>query len=94
MKKIIEEISHIFDGEKARLHTKEISSFYRSPGSTGYNNAFDYVHNQMNDIPFDKISVDTFPLTERNGYAPAWEPIKTAVKRFERARLRRIKFGR
>ena len=79
MKKIIEEISQLFDGEKARLHTKEISSFYRSPGSTGYNNAFDYVHNQMNDIPFDKISVDTFPLTERSGYAPAWEPIKTEV---------------
>ena len=33
----------------------------------------------MNDIPFDKISVDTFPLTERSGYAPAWEPIKTEV---------------
>ena len=47
MKKIIEEISQFFDGEKARLHTKEISSYYRSPGSTGYNNAFDYVHNQM-----------------------------------------------
>ena len=79
----IDLIRNNFNKKAAKIHTKNISKFYRSHGSKGYEEAFNYIYNEIKDQPFEKIEIETFPLNSSEGNYPAWEPIKVETKIIE-----------
>ena len=42
----IDLIRNNFNKKAAKIHTKNISKFYRSHGSKGYEDAFNYIYNE------------------------------------------------
>ena len=73
-----------FNGETAKEHTRNISQYYRSHGSSGYHSALEYIHDEIKKIGLDEVTVETFPLNSlgadnvqytTDGFYPAWEPI-------------------
>jgi hypothetical protein len=71
-------LEHELSGERAREHVAQIGRFYRSPGSSGYHAALDYVIDALAAAGVEH-RVFEFPLDGRTevGGAPtplAWEP--------------------
>lgn len=73
-----------FNGATAKEHTRNISQYYRSHGSSGYHSALEYIHNEIKKLGLDEVTVETFPLNSlgadnvqytTDGFYPAWEPI-------------------
>ena len=76
MDKYTDLIKDNFNDKAAKLHTKNISQYYRSHGSKGFSDALDYIERELSNLPFDKIDIENFPLNSEEGNYPAWEPIK------------------
>lgn len=72
-------------GEAAKRDTEHITQYYRSPGSSGYHAAIDYVHRRMREVGISEIAVERYPLdgaTKLFGHVmpPAWEPIEAELR--------------
>lgn len=73
------------DGERAKKHTMEISKYNRSPGSSGFHDALEYVAERMRELPLDTVKVEKYSLdgkTKALGWElyPAWEALKGSVE--------------
>lgn len=78
IRRIWDALQQELSGDRARAHVSEIGNFYRSPGSTGYHAAVDYVADVLRDMGAG-YQIEQFPLdghSEIGGarMPPAWEP--------------------
>jgi hypothetical protein len=72
-----EVIAEALDGRRAQEHVRALGHFYRSPGSSGYTAAVDYVAERLTEagVEFDRFEAPldgTEVLGERTPYA--WDP--------------------
>ncbi|MBI4278487.1 MAG: hypothetical protein HY660_08525, partial [Armatimonadetes bacterium] len=81
----IEAVATTLSGEAAVRDTEEITCHYRSPGSSGYHAATDFVHGRLRQIGFEQVDVERYPLdgeTRLLGQSipPAWEPLQAELR--------------
>jgi aminopeptidase YwaD len=74
-----------FNPQNAQDHTKEISRYYRSPGSSGIHAALEYCAEQYRLIGIEDVTIEKFPLDgETKIYGaemyPAWEPVRASAR--------------
>ena len=77
-------IHHSLSGERAQVLVKEITAFYRSPGSAGYHAATNLVAGILREAGYDDLEETRYPIdgeTNLNGQAMplSWEPYGATV---------------
>ncbi len=84
-KELIKLIESELSGERALEAAAHMTKFYRSPGSSGYHRATDFVAQLLRDNGIDRVWVERFPLDGEhkllNQTMPlAWEPISAELR--------------
>jgi hypothetical protein len=74
-----------FSGTNAVRHTKEITQYYRAPGSSGIHNIAIYCKKQLEKYGLDEVNVETFKMDGAARYLgrkvyPSWEPIDVQLR--------------
>ena len=75
---------HALSGERAQTLVKEITAFYRSPGSSGYHAATNMVATILRECGYDDLEETRYPIdgeTDANGRTTpmSWEPYGAIV---------------
>ena len=82
------ELDRIFrahlSGQRAQQHTVAITQHYRSPGSSGYHAATQYVAAAIREAGADEIIEERYPLDGESRFMgrampPAWEPLEATL---------------
>lgn len=81
---LVELVSAELSGNKAKEHIEYITQYYRSPGSSGFHKATDYVAKKFEEYGID-IQIERYPLDGTRTvlgqtYSPVWEPISAELK--------------
>ena len=84
-KKLINLIQEELSGDTALESATHMTHFYRSPGSSGYHLATDYVAQLFRDNNMDKVWVERYPLDGETKFLTqnmplAWEPLKAELR--------------
>jgi len=71
-------------GMRAQHHTAAITQWYRSPGSSGYHAATQYVAAAMREAGADEVIEERYPLDGETKFLgrtmpPAWEPLEATL---------------
>ncbi|GAH00091.1 unnamed protein product, partial [marine sediment metagenome] len=77
-------VNEELSGQNAKGHIEQITQYYRSPGSSGFHQATDYIINKFNESNFD-LHIEKYPLDGKRKvlgrtYSYAWEPISAELK--------------
>lgn len=89
------ELDRIFrtylSGVRAQQHTAAITQWYRSPGSSGYHAATQYVAGAIREAGADEVIEERYPLDGETKFLgrtmpPAWEPLEATLEIVEPVR--------
>ena len=89
------ELDRIFrtylSGVRAQHHTAAITQWYRSPGSSGYHAATQYVAGAIREAGADEVIEERYPLDGETKFLgrtmpPAWEPLEATLEIVEPVR--------
>jgi len=78
-------INKYLSGEKAHETVKQITKFYRSPGSAGYHAATNIIADKLRAGGFDDLEVTRYPLdgeleNNHRKMPLAWEPYGAVIR--------------
>ncbi len=84
-KQLIKLLEGELSGERALEAAAHMTKFYRSPGSSGYHRATDFVAQLLRDNGMDRVWVERFPLDGETKLLTqtmplAWEPVSAELR--------------
>lgn len=81
----IEAIAATLSGEAAKQDTEAITCYVRSPGSSGYHEATNFVRRRLGEVGAEDVASERYPLDGETvvvGHTlpPAWEPLEAELR--------------